>query len=551
MNRLNPNQRLRENQPLTSSNGRAYLVLQSDGNLVVYQTNPKRALWASKTRRTPNEHYSVIMQHDGNLVILNRAGGPVWATGSQGHPGAYLIMQDDGNAVIYQNSRPYWASGTQGFGQDRSVTESSGFFENVVKAAGSLAGSAIHAVSAVTEAIDKGIASIPVIGGPLHMAYTAAGYIPFLGPAGIVTGVASLIKNSDKILKIADDIASGKRLDRVAMGALKREAADIKETGQFAQMVVSFVPGVGPGISGALAAGVALANGQRIDQAMVEAVKGAIPGGPIAKAAFAMGEAAIQGKRVDDVVLSGLPIPPDAKKAISTGIHVAERLAKGERLDKVALDEAKKLLPSDARRAVEVAEQLGNGRKVADILLTQGTAALGVEAKKAMVIGMGLGYGEKLQKTMADKVGHPQFLNQLKQAGSVVTKADPLLNSGKKLLEKGRGLTGYDTAAALMRHRVTPSELLAVRNKLSPADKKGFDLVAALHVGRVTSTRPRVLPKGGELGYFVTKGMMGASPARKDALIKIITKDPANRASSVLAFRQVAKARKMHHAAAH
>ena len=83
-------------------------------------------------------------------------------------------------------------------------------------------------------------------------------------------------------------------------------------------MVVSFVPAVGPGISGALAAGVALANGQRIDQAMVEAVKGAIPGGPIAKAAFAMGEAAIQGKRVDDVVLSGLPIPPDAKKAIST-----------------------------------------------------------------------------------------------------------------------------------------------------------------------------------------------------------------------------------------
>lgn len=48
------------------------------------------------------------MQEDGNLVIyVNNT--PIWASGTNGHPMGTLVMQNDGNAVIYG---AVWASNT-------------------------------------------------------------------------------------------------------------------------------------------------------------------------------------------------------------------------------------------------------------------------------------------------------------------------------------------------------------------------------------------------------------------------------------------------------
>ena len=45
-------------------------------------------------------HVVMVMQGDGNLVE-RRDGALVWATYTQGHPGAWAVMQGDGNFVIY------------------------------------------------------------------------------------------------------------------------------------------------------------------------------------------------------------------------------------------------------------------------------------------------------------------------------------------------------------------------------------------------------------------------------------------------------------------
>ena len=47
---------------------------------------------------------------DGNLVLTDN-GHAVWANGMN-HPGAYLIMQSDGNLVEYSGSTPVWVTGT-------------------------------------------------------------------------------------------------------------------------------------------------------------------------------------------------------------------------------------------------------------------------------------------------------------------------------------------------------------------------------------------------------------------------------------------------------
>ncbi|TYP89839.1 reprolysin-like metallopeptidase [Blastococcus xanthinilyticus] len=105
--RLRPGQLLTGGQQLVSPNGRYRTVFQSDGNLVVYASDG-RALWASGSYARGGW---LTMQSDGNLVSY--AGGrPVWHSGTWGNRGAALIMQDDGNLVLYRaDGRPLWSTG--------------------------------------------------------------------------------------------------------------------------------------------------------------------------------------------------------------------------------------------------------------------------------------------------------------------------------------------------------------------------------------------------------------------------------------------------------
>lgn len=119
----------------TNGNANARVTLQSDGNLVIYSSNDA-PLWATATYHVPSYSGSVLhllkggtllpmqslqmadrthvlmMQTDGNLVLYS-GGTPIWASYTQGHPGAYAVMQADGNLVIYAPTRqPLWATYT-------------------------------------------------------------------------------------------------------------------------------------------------------------------------------------------------------------------------------------------------------------------------------------------------------------------------------------------------------------------------------------------------------------------------------------------------------
>jgi surface antigen len=69
--------------------------------------------------QSPNGQYTLHMQSsDGNLVEYNAAGQPLWdpppPTPTGGHPGAYAVLQGDGNFVVYaaDHSTALWASYT-------------------------------------------------------------------------------------------------------------------------------------------------------------------------------------------------------------------------------------------------------------------------------------------------------------------------------------------------------------------------------------------------------------------------------------------------------
>ena len=106
---LNPGGSLGAGQGLSSCDGRFQLLMQNDGNLVLYQSGG-RALWSSQTNGKGGQ--TAIMQDDGNLVVYGRT-GPLWWTNTQGNRGSALAIQNDGNLVVYApGSRWTWQSGT-------------------------------------------------------------------------------------------------------------------------------------------------------------------------------------------------------------------------------------------------------------------------------------------------------------------------------------------------------------------------------------------------------------------------------------------------------
>lgn len=83
--------------------------------------------WLNTNQSLDSGAYSLLMQGDGNLVLYT-AGHPIWDSNTVGHAGAHLILQNDGNLVIYQNSTPLWSAMTSGFAPGRAVMQSDGNF---------------------------------------------------------------------------------------------------------------------------------------------------------------------------------------------------------------------------------------------------------------------------------------------------------------------------------------------------------------------------------------------------------------------------------------
>lgn len=110
---LHPGETLSPGQSLTSGNGYALTVQQSDGNLVLYsEYNGHHWTWQANTENKGAAR--VTMQGDGNLVVYSDRGTPLWTSGTDGHNGAYLVVQTDGNAVVYNADGTWsgWATNT-------------------------------------------------------------------------------------------------------------------------------------------------------------------------------------------------------------------------------------------------------------------------------------------------------------------------------------------------------------------------------------------------------------------------------------------------------
>lgn len=174
---LLPGEELKVNEQITSPNKQYRLVLQGDGNLVLYKGS--NALWASNTV-LPNIA-KVVMQGDGNLVIYTGDGQPAWdCYRSLGHSGARLNLQDDGNLVIYDSTnRPLWDRNAEHMNPG-SVFDKTKLSSNHYRY--KLGGSGEVSVADLTMFVGAGRESITLVNlGPNSVYYHTEGNPPGLG----------------------------------------------------------------------------------------------------------------------------------------------------------------------------------------------------------------------------------------------------------------------------------------------------------------------------------------------------------------------------------
>lgn len=303
--------------------------------------------------------------------------------------------------------------------------------------------------------------------------------------------------------QLTEDILKGARIDRAVLKELKQQVRDVKEVGPYAQMVFSMVPGVGSTIAGGIGAGLALANGQPIDKAVLAACRGAIPGGTAAQMAFDMSVAIAQKKPLDTVLISALPIPEEQKKAVTIALATTKDLLAGKKIDKVLMERISEQVPKELR--------------------------------PALAIGVAVGHGQSLQKAAIQNLT-PVVLEKLQVNGAAILKVNPTLKAGLDTLKDAHSKAGFEVGAALSRFQLEPIEAVAVRKKLSGLQKKGFDLALSAHIGGVEKKAPKA-DAAAQFAFRATIGAQNLSPGNQTTLLNTLAAQPKTRVGVTLAAK--------------
>lgn len=111
---LKAGESLHVGQELRSANGKYQLILQGDGNLVLYEPG-QVPVWATGTWTLPQllRPTRLDMQADGNIVLYTAFNYVAWSPNIHGRGGDRLVLQPDRNVVVYTpGGEPVWATDT-------------------------------------------------------------------------------------------------------------------------------------------------------------------------------------------------------------------------------------------------------------------------------------------------------------------------------------------------------------------------------------------------------------------------------------------------------
>lgn len=367
--------------------------------------------------------------------------------------------------------------------------DTSGFFGSIAKGISSAAKSVGKVAGKAVQ-----VATTPIT-APAHLIAKATKNVPILGT---ITGAADQLGSMP--FKVTQQILEGGNVSKVALGNLKQALSSVKSLAPYVQTVISFVPGVGTGVSAAIGAGLALAEGQSISDAMMAGVKGALPGGIAAQTAFDVAQAAIQHKPIDQIAIAGLPISAQQKQLLRNGLQAAKDIAAGKNVAKSIVDTAVKGLPPEYAKAVQVGMAMGHAKSLQAALKTgakEGASYLskGDNFKNLTSGAKNMNFGK-----MASAIGSSQAgIQKAIGAAQALQNKSPVLGEALKqavshYASGSPGHIGFSTAINVLKTTAGNKVALGVARRALPneAARQAFDAAIGT-VSAVVSKNPGAL----------------------------------------------------------
>ncbi|UUU25818.1 Dyp-type peroxidase [Streptomyces sp. DSM 40750] len=103
----------------TVDSGTVRLFLTEDGELQVIDSKNNQIRWSADQEK-PGGPKAQALFNDGELLVMwvdpddKNKKEKVWSSGTSGHPNAQLVVQMDGNVVIYDDGKAIWHTNTAG-----------------------------------------------------------------------------------------------------------------------------------------------------------------------------------------------------------------------------------------------------------------------------------------------------------------------------------------------------------------------------------------------------------------------------------------------------
>lgn len=404
--------------------------------------------------------------------------------------------QEDGTRKWLDNAaliagRSWTMHGDTEFGIDISNTRFGGFFDSIVSVVTAPAKAVVSITKTVVNTASDVVKKIPVVGSPISKVLQVPG------------------------LNAISGVLNGQRIDKAVLGEIDRQVKTIREVAPLASSIVSLVPGVGTGVAAGIGAAGALISGQPIDQALLNAVKSAVPGGALGQAAFSIASAGVQGQNVLQAAVGAIP------GTVLQGFPNA--------------------LPN-----LKILQQAASGIKLADSVVNSAMNAVPPEVRKAFTIGIAVGQAQKVQKQTNQKIktatpskDNSLFLKYV-NAGKEYIKKAPGYQQGLTTLHSIPAVSGYYYGLGVMsqsgQNRIY---LESFRKNLTNADeRKGFDLALSVRIGATTKVAPKTVKKPAQqFAYYATQGVKG-SPTRVEQ-VKTVIATPEMRQGATVAVQEV------------
>jgi len=136
-------------------------------------------------------------------------------------------------------------------------------------------------------------------------------------------------------------------------------------------MIASYVPVYGTALSLIINTTVSLAEGESIDQSLLDGIGGALPGQPTSGMVFNAGVAIGKGERLDHIAIDSLPVDNSVKVVLKAAVEVVYRIACGQNVTDVAYNAVHQILPPEAQQGMDYARRVINGENVPEMILSE------------------------------------------------------------------------------------------------------------------------------------------------------------------------------------